>query len=386
MALLPKADQRAVLHLDLDAFFVSVERLKNSRLQGKPVIIGGGGSRGVVASCSYEARTYGVSSAMPMKMARQLCPNAIYIRGDMENYSHYSGMVTEIISGRVPLLEKASIDEFYADMSGMDRFFGIYDYSRELKQTVIRETGLPISFGLSINKLVSKMATNEAKPAGNLLVEQGREKGFIAPLSVKKIPSIGKVTFQQLSAMGVKKIITLSNIPPNMLEREFGRRGIELWKKSNALDNSPVVPYSEAKSISTENTFQQDTIDLHFLKATLSKMSEQLGFKLRQQQKLSGCITVKIRYSDFNTYTQQKSIPLTSSDKLILAHVLELFDKLYQKRLLVRLIGVRLSHLVHGNQQISLLEDTAKEIRLYQALDYIKHKHGADKVLRAFSF
>lgn len=376
---------RSILHLDLDAFFVSVERLKNSQLQGKPIIIGGSGSRGVVASCSYEARAFGVSSAMPMKMARQLCPHAIYIRGDMESYSSYSGIVTDIVSERVPLLEKASIDEFYADMSGMDRFFGIYTYAQELRQTILKESGLPISFGLSVNKLVSKMATNEAKPAGQQQVPAGIEKSFIAPLSIKKIPSIGKVTFQHLSAMGVKKIQTLSQVPVRMLEREFGKRGIELWQKANAVDNSPVVPYSEAKSISAERTFQQDTIDTYFLKTVLSKMSEELGFKLRQQNKLSGCITVKIRYSDFNTYTQQKSIPLTSSDKVIMACVQELFNKLYQKRLLVRLVGVRLSQLVHGNQQISLLEDTAKEIRLYQALDHLKNKHGIDKVIRGLS-
>ena len=385
MPILPH-HSRSVLHLDLDTFFVSVERLKNSQLLGRPIIIGGTGSRGVVASCSYEARTYGVTSAMPMKMARQLCPNAIYIRGDMESYSKYSGIVTEIISEKVPMLEKASIDEFYADMSGMDRFFGIYKYAQELKQIILKESGLPISFGLSVNKLVSKMATNEGKPAGNIWVDSGTERGFIAPLSVRKIPSIGKVTFQQLSAMGVKKIRTLSGIPVGLLEREFGKRGRELWNKANAIDTAPVVPYSEAKSISAERTFQEDTIDTYFLKAALSKMSEGLGFKLRQQNKLTGCITVKVRYSDFNTYTQQMSIPLTSNDKVILAHVLGLFDKLYQKRLLIRLVGVRLSHLVHGNQQISLLEDTAKEIRLYQALDYIKNKHGIDKVLRAFSF
>lgn len=378
-------ENRSILHLDLDAFFVSVERLKNSSLQGVPIIIGGSSSRGVVASCSYEARRFGISSAMPMKMARQLCPHGVYIKGDMESYSKYSAIVTEIISEKVPLLEKASIDEFYADMSGMDRFFGIYQYSGELKETIEKETGLPISFALSVNKLVSKIATNEVKPAGNTLVESGSERGYIAPLSIRKIPSIGKLTFQQLSAMGVKRIRTLSAVPVNMLEREFGKRGRELWNKANAIDPSPVVPYSEAKSISAERTFQQDTIDIYFLKTNLSRMSEGLGFKLRQQQKLCSCITVKIRYSDFNTYTQQKSIPLTANDKIIFDHVLELFGKLYQKRLLVRLIGVRLSQLVHGHHQISLLDDTAREIRLYQALDYLKNKHGIDKVLRAFS-
>ncbi|WP_017732176.1 DNA polymerase IV [Nafulsella turpanensis] len=381
----PTTSSRSILHLDLDAFFVSVERLKNSLLEGKPVIIGGTGSRGVVASCSYEARAHGISSAMPMQLARQLCPHAIYIRGDMESYSGYSRLVTDIISEKVPLLEKASIDEFYADMSGMDRFFGIYQYAQELKQTVLKEAGLPVSFGLSTSKLISKMATNEGKPGGKIQVRSGIEKEFIAPLSIKKIPSIGKVTFQQLSAMGVKKIHTLSKVPVRLLEREFGSRGRELWNKAQAIDTTPVVPYSEAKSISTERTFQQDTIDLHFLRAALSKMSEELGFRLRQHNKLTGCITVKVRYSDFNTYTRQKSIALNASDKLIQAHALELFEKLYQKRVLVRLIGLRLSQLVHGHQQISLLEDTPKEIRLYQALDYIKNKHGIDKVLRAFS-
>jgi DNA polymerase-4 len=253
---------RAILHLDLDAFFASVECLQNSALEGKPVIIGGTSGRGVVSSCSYEARRFGVRSAMPMKVALQRCPDAIVLRGDIETYSKYSSMVTEIIDEEAPLFEKASIDEFYLDMSGMDQYVGCWKWSKELRQKIIRETGLPISVGLAVNKLVSKVGTNEAKPNGMQLVEAGVEKQFIAPLSIRKLPSVGRATYQKLSFMGVRKIRTLSEIPPKLLQREFGKHGLSLWKKANAIDHSPVVSYHERKSISTERTFQIDTIDI----------------------------------------------------------------------------------------------------------------------------
>ena len=377
--------ERTIMHMDLDAFFVSVECLKNSQLTGKPVIIGGSSDRGVVASCSYEARKFGVSSAMPIKMAKMLCPQGIYMKGDMESYSHYSNIVTEIIGEHVPVYEKSSIDEFYTDLSGMDRFFGCYQYALEIKKYIVKETGLPLSLALSINKLVSKIATNEVKPSGKIQIKAGIEKDYIAPLSVKKLPGIGAKTFQHLSAMGVKKVKTLSQIPIPFLEKEFGKQGIVLWKKANAIDKTPVIPYSEAKFISTEQTFQRDTTDLVFLKSQLFYMAEKLGFKLRSQNKLTGCITVKVRYSDFNTYTQQKKIPLTATDQNIINIVIELFEKLYQKRLLVRLLGIQLSHLVNGNYQISLFEDTATMVRLYQAIDKIKSKYGNDSIMRAIS-
>ncbi len=376
---------RTIMHMDLDAFFVSVECLKNSELLGKPVIIGGTSDRGVVASCSYEARKFGLRSAMPIKMARALCPKGIYLRGDMESYSYYSNLVGEIIQENVPVFEKASIDEFYTDLSGMDRFYGCYSYARELKQKVNKETGLPLSLALSVNKLVSKIATNEVKPSGNIEIKAGIEKEYIAPLSIKKIPSIGTKTFQQLSAMGVKKVKTLSQIPIPFLEKTFGKQGKVLWEKANAIDLTPVVPYSETKSISSEQTFPQDTTDVAFLRSTFFHLTEKLGFKLRSKNKLTGCITVKIRYSDFNTYTQQKRIPLSATDHTLIKTVLELFEKLHQKRLLVRLVGVQFSHLVPGNYQISLFEDTGKMIRLYQSIDKIKRKYGNDSIMRAIS-
>jgi len=376
-------DYRNIVHIDLDSFFVSVECLQNSKLQGKPVIIGGSSDRGVVASCSYEARKYGIHSAMPTRLALRLCPEAIIVRGDYERYSQYSNMVTEIIGEHVPVYEKSSIDEFYIDLSGMDRFFGCYKIASELRRKVTQETGLPISFGLSRNKTVSKVATNEAKPNGQMRIDYGTEKSFLAPLSIKKIPMVGDKTYELLRLMGVERIATLQQMPAKLMETVLGKHGIMIWEKANGIDTSPVIPYSERKSISRENTFNQDTIDVHLLQATLISMTEELAFKLRSEGKLTSCLTVKIRYSDFDTHTQQIAIPYTSADHILIPLVKRLFQKLYTRRMLIRLIGVRLSHLVPGNYQINLFEDSEEQIRLYQAMDRINERYGAKTVGRA---
>lgn len=376
--------EKTILHLDLDTFFVSVERLLDNRLMGKPVLIGGVSDRGVVASCSYEARTYGVHSAMPMKRAKELCPDAIQIRGNSANYSKFSEMVTEIIKETVPVYEKTSIDEFYADLTGMDRFFSSYNMASELRQKIIKETHLPISFGLSRNKTVSKIATGEAKPNNQLRIDNGKEKPFMAPLSVSKIPMVGEKTQQTLFGLGVKKIQTIQEMPVELMEKVLGKNGVSIWKKANGLDTSQVVPYNERKSISTERTFDKDTIDVHKLKGILLAMAENLAFQLRRGLKLTACVTVKVRYSDFNTYTLQSRIPYTSADHVLIPKVLELFNKLYNKRLLVRLIGVRFSHLVEGGLQINLFEDNEEMINLYHAMDKIRDKHGDRSVLRAY--
>ena len=376
---------RAVLHLDLDAFFVSVALLQNSALKGKPVLIGGRSRRGVVASCSYEARRFGVHSAMPMRMALNLCPDAIVLKGDMESYSYYSKLITDIIEEEAPLFEKSSIDEFYLDLTGMDQHIGCYKWSLELRNKIMRESGLPISFGLSINKLISKMGAGEAKPNGTKQVLPGGEKPFIHPLSIAKIPSIGKETYKKLSFMGVRTIHTLSGIPMRLLQREFGKHGKSIWEKANAIDNSAVVPYTDKKSISTERTFQVDTINVKNLASILTGMVEKLGFELRNMQRLTACISVKIRYSDFNTYSKQKRIPYTANDKTLLRYAKELFDQLYERRQLVRLVGVRLSNIVPGNYQISLFDDTTEEMNLLQTMDNIKTRFGAHAVGRASS-
>lgn len=374
---------RAVLHLDLDAFFVSVECLKNDSLKGKPLIIGGGSDRGVVSSCSYEARRFGVHSAMPVKMALRLCPDAIVLRGDMDSYSHHSHVVTDIIAAQAPTFEKASIDEFYLDLTGMDRYFGCFRWSQELRQRIMRESGLPISFGLSVNKLVSKVGTREVKPNGMIAVDAGKERGFLAPLSTGKLPGIGKETYKKLSFMGVRTVKVLSEIPMPLLERQFGKHGRDLWRKANAMDDSPVEPYEEQKSMSTERTFAQDTLDVAGVRDKLRSMADQLAFELRQSGRLTSCVTVKIRYADFNTYTMQRRVPYTAIDNMLRATAVELFDRLYQRRQLIRLIGVKFSGLVRGSYQINLFEDTQEELRLLQAMDHIRKRFGTKAVMRA---
>jgi DNA polymerase-4 len=375
--------ERQIVHIDLDSFFVSVERLNNPALYGKPVLVGGASDRGVVAACSYEARAFGIHSAMPMKQARQLCPDAILVRGDSSQYSYYSNMVTEIIAGDVPLYEKSSIDEFYIDLTGMDKFFGCYKLATELRQKITRETNLPISFALSGNKTVSKVGTGEAKPNGQKEIPLGTEKTFLAPLSVKKIPMVGDKTYQVLRDMGIMYINTLQQMPMVLLQQVLGENGGVIWKKANGIDNSLVVPYTERKSISTEQTFDKDTIDVKALKGLLIGMTEKLAFQLRSEQKLTACVTVKIRYSDFNTYTMQARIPYSSLDHILIEKVNDLFEKLYQKRMLIRLIGVRFSHLVQGGHQYNLFEQTLQQIQLYQAMDKIRKRYGKDAVNRA---
>jgi len=376
---------RNIVHFDLDTFFVSVERLIRPELKGKPVIIGGTSDRGVVASCSYEARQFGVHAAMPMKMAQILCRDAIRIRGDMELYSKYSNMVTDIIAEKAPVYEKASIDEHYIDITGLDRFFGLQKWTRELRQSIIKNTGLPISFGLSVNKTVSKIATGEAKPNGELLIPGDAVKPFLSPLSIRKIPGIGEKTYPLLRSMGVFTIETLSRMPVELMERAMGKNGILLWEKANGIDFAPVRPYSESKSVSTETTFDQDTIDQVRMKEILVKMVEKIAFELRDQQKLTACVTVKIRYSDFDTHTLQKRIPYTAFDHQLVPVVKDLFNRLYQRRMLIRLIGVRFSNLVSGNPQLNMFEDGSGMINLYQALDKVRRKYGQKAVVRGVS-
>ena len=374
---------KTIIHMDLDAFFVSVECLLNSKLKGVPLIVGGSSNRGVVASCSYEARKFGVHSAMPINMALQLCPDAKIISGDMDAYSKYSHMITEIIKEESPLFEKASIDEFYIDASGMDRFFGSVKWSKELRQKIIKETGLPISMGVSVNKMMSKVLAGEYKPNAEKHLSQNEVRGFLDPLSIKKIPMVGKKTAQFLSEMGVGQIKILRQMPVKMLEQAFGKNGKVLWHKANGIDPSPVVPYIERKSISTECTFGQDTTDIGKMKVILMAMVEKLTFKLRESQKLTSCVAVKIRYSNFDTETKQARLAYTASDQILVKQVLALFKQLYQRRMLIRLVGIRFSGLVHGNYQINLFDDTEETIKLYQALDKIRGKYGQTSIIRA---
>lgn len=377
--------KRAIVHMDMDTFFVSCERLQNKELKGIPLIIGGG-DRGVVASCSYEARKFGVRSAMPIRMALRLCPDAKIVKGDYELYSNLSHLVTEVIQERVPVVEKASIDEFYLDLSGMDKFFGCYQWTKEISAAVTKETGLPISFALSTNKTVSKIGTGEAKPEGKKQIIESEIKPFLNPLSVKKIPMVGDKTFQLLSRIGIRTIQTLSEVPVLVLQQMIGVNGKELWKKANGIDESLVVPYSERKSISTERTFSTDTMDLPELKRLISGMAEKLAYQLRQEKWLTSTIVIKIRYANFDTETKQHKVAYTSADHTLSRIALELFNKVYTRRMRLRLVGLRFTDLVHGNHQMNLFEDTEEQMNLYQTMDYIKNRFGADAVGRASGF
>lgn len=368
--------QRSIVHMDLDSFFVAVECLKDSRLLGKPVIVGGTGDRGVVSACSYEARRFGVHSAMPGRMARLLCPDAVFIRGDYESYSQYSDMVTDLVQLRAPLLEKASVDEFYVDMSGMDRFMGCYKWALDVKKRVQNEIGLNISVALSTSKTVSKVAVGESKPNGQIYIPIGTERRFLEPLRIERLPMIGDKTTHLLRTMGVQTVGTLAQIPQRTLEKVFGKNGSWMWEKANGIDMSTIVPYSAQKSMSKESTYEKDTSDVAFLRQEIIRMVSELSYDLRNMKHTTGCITVKIRYADFDTQTKQASVPYTASDQVLRKYALDLFQKLYNRRIMIRLIGIRLSKLVSGGMQLNLFDNSALTAPLYMAMDRIRLKHG----------
>ncbi len=374
--------KRHIAHFDLDSFFVSVEILNDPSLKGKPVLVGGY-ERGVVAACSYEARKYGIHSAMPMKKAMQLCPHAIVTNSSRADYSKYSRWVTEIIASKVPLFEKASIDEFYIDLTGMDKFFGVSKYARELRQQIMKETGLPISCGLSSAKFIAKMATNEAKPNGFLEIPHGKEKEFLWPLGIEKINGVGKQTEIHLKNLGLYKIEDIAKTPLEILEKYVGKWGESLWKKAHGIGSVDIDTDWEQKSMSHENTFDKDYTDIDFLHKELVRLTEKTAYSLRSDEKLTGCITVKIRYSDFETTSRQETIDYTALDDLLIAKVKDLFNKSYQKGRPVRLLGVRFSQFIPFTIQMSLFDNRTEKLNLYKAVDDIKNQFGSKAVIKA---
>jgi DNA polymerase-4 len=376
--------ERSIIHMDLDSFYVSVERILDSSLLGKPVIIGGSSDRGVVASCSYEARAFGVRSAMPSVRARQLCPQAIFVKGDMGMYSAYSRQVTEIIHAESPEYEKASIDEHYIDITGIDKYVkNSLLWTKELRDKIVRETGLPISFGLSSNKTVSKIATGQFKPNGEGYVPYGTEKAFLAPLSIQKIPGLGKKTYEILSGKGIEKIETLQKMSIQALQNILGDHGASIWRKANGISHSPIEQHWEQTSMSTETTFEKDSTDKLMMERVLIGMVNELGYDLRQMGKITGCVTLKLKNSKFESHTFQASIPYTASDHTILEKIKELFAKHYKGDVLIRLIGVKFSNLIEGSQQTNLFEDTEEKSNLYSALDKIRSRFGSDLIMPA---
>ncbi len=374
--------QRIIAHFDLDSFFVSVEVLNDPSLKGKPVFVGGS-ERGVVASCSYEARKLGIHSGMPSKKALLICPQAIAVKGNYSEYSKYSRWVTQIIASKAPLYEKASIDEFYIDLTGMDQFFNPLQWTIDLRSQIMEETKLPISFGMGSNKMIAKIATGQAKPNGYLQVAFGKEQEFLSPLLINKIPGVGDYTNEVLQSIGIFTIGDVKLFEPAQLEERLGKWGLELWQKSFGIHTGEVCQYHEAKSISTENTFEENKTDMNFLMGEIVRMSEKIAFELRQEGKLAGCVAVKIRYHDFETVSRQTTIPFTCAEDEIIPIVKDLFHKLYKRGIPIRLLGVRLSELTMVSLQTNLFDNTAKKSDLYKAIDDVKKRFGKVKIRRA---
>ncbi|TXH22974.1 MAG: DNA polymerase IV [Chitinophagaceae bacterium] len=372
-----------IVHFDLDSFFVSVEILLNSDLRGKPVIVGGSAQRGVVSTCSYEARKFGVQSAMPMAKAMQLCPQAIVLKGSFEAYSKYSRMVTDIIADKVPIFQKASIDEFYCDLSGMDKFFGASKYAQALRKTIMDETGLPISGGMGSAKFIAKLATNEAKPNGFLQVLHGREKEFLWPLGIEKILGVGKQTEMKLRKLGLHSFKDIAHANPDFLEQNLGKWGAELWKKSQGIGSAVIDTEWEQKSMSRETTFHENISDEKVLLKTLVALTERVAYDIRQDGKIAGCIAIKIRFANFETITRQETIAYTALDDVLIGKIKNLFGKFYQKGTSIRLLGVKLSQLIESGMQTSLFDEEPEKLNLYKAVDAIKNKYGKSMVTKA---
>ena len=375
--------QRYIAHFDLDSFFVSVEMLLDPSLLGKAVVVGGSKDRGVVTTCSYEARKFGVRSAMPMRRAMELCPHAIIVKSSYGQYAKYSAWVTNIIAANAPLYEKASIDEFYIDLTGMDTFFNPLEWTIKLRQTIMDETGLPISFGLATNKLVAKIATDEAKPNGYLFVTPGKEKEFLAPLPVEKLGGVGKKSHQTLLGLGIYTIGDILKYDGMLLEKALGKWGTQLIRQANGLSDSVVSPHRESKSISAENTFEENTSDLDILLAQLVGQAERVAYELRQEKKYATCVAIKFRNANFETSTRQITIPATIADSDIIKAATDLFTKLYVPGTMVRLLGVRLAGLTDTGAQTNLFDNKTEQHALYDAIDAVKNKFGKSVLRKA---
>lgn len=372
-----------IAHFDLDAFFVSVERILDPSLVGKPLIIGGSKERGVVSTCSYEARKFGVQSAMPMSRAHALCPDGIFLKGSRGQYSKFSNWVTSIISAKAPLFEKASIDEFYIDLTGMDRFFEPLRWTIDLRTEIMETTQLPISFGLASNRMVAKIATNVAKPNGYIQVLPGKEKEFLAPLGVGSIPGVGEQMLKRMHELGILTIGALAVYPLHLLELNFGAYGKILHTKANGISSADIHSSYDAKSVSTEQTFFENQYEIDVLESTLLRMSEKLGYELRRDEKSTKCIAVKLRYPDFETHTKQISIPPTFFDDEIFQTAKSLFHQLYDTRQPLRLLGIRCSELISGEVQTNMFENKVQKQQLYNAIDDVKIRYGKDALGKA---
>jgi DNA polymerase-4 len=369
------------MHIDLDAFFVSVEQASNPELRGKPVVVGGKpGSRGVVATASYEARAFGLHSAMPLATAVRLCPQAIFIEGDYSHYAEVSKKFMAILVDFSPFLEPMGLDEAYMDVTGFESLHGsIRQMALKIKQRVKSELGVIASIGIASCKVVAKVASDESKPDGLIEVPPGGEASFLAPMAIRKLPGVGKKTEQVLNGLGIRTIGQLAKMPSTTLKSRFGVFGDMLYRHANGIDGSPVIPPEEAKSISRETTFEGDTHDVVFLSATMRYLSEKVGSDLRGLGKQAKCVSIKVRYADFTTISRQRTLSqLTDLDDTIFQTGNELLQKaITTERQAVRLIGIGVSSFSEPGRQLTLMNSTEQRLeKLNRAVDRIRDKYG----------
>ena len=386
----PLEDQAAdavasILHVDMDAFFVSVELLERPELRGKPVVVGGQkDQRGVVSAASYEARKYGIHSAMPLRTAGRLCPHAIFLDGHHEKYGEWSDRVANILTKFSPVVEMVSIDEAYLDFSGTERLHGPpFAAADRLLRAITRETALPCSGGLASTRLTAKVASDQAKPRGLVWVPPSCEARFLAPLPVRKIPGIGEVTERALRALGIETVEQLAAVPQEKLEKIFGQWGHALYRKARGGDSYEFVIDAEPKSISHNLTFGEDTDNVNAMATILSHLSQKACKRLREAGLTASTLTLTIRYAGFETHTRAKTLAEpTQLDGDIYAVFQELFRKHRDVKRKVRLLGVTLSNFTHGNAQLDLLEKERREklAKLTKAADRLRDRFGFGKV------
>ncbi len=371
---------RTIFHLDLDSFFVSVERILDPELNGKPVIVGADpqSGRGVVAACSYEAREYGLHSAMPIKQAYKLCPHGIYLHGHHKEYVRFSKAVEHLLEQYAPQIEQASIDEFYMDFTGTTRIYGsMFAFAKKIQAEIERKLLLPCSIGIGSNKTVAKICSEYAKPKGITYVMPGMEKDFLAPLPVEVIPGVGKVMLKALRERGIYTVGDVAKMPEDYFGAAFGKYGIALWRKANGEGTEYLSPPQKRKSISKERTYGKDETSKGKIEETLFKLTGEVCQLLRDKNWQASTIGIKLRYSDFVTLTREKTVKPTDDDKIIFETAVELFRKAFTRRVSIRLIGIRLTNFSEFSEQQILFEDknTLRQ-KMFGAITKIRNKFG----------
>jgi len=375
---------RTIFHLDMDTFFVSVERILNPKLKGKPVVVGGDPKygKGVVAACSYEARKFGLHSAMPIRKAYSLCPQAIYIHGHYDEYVRYSHLVKNILRKYAPVLEPAGIDEFYIDFTGCEHIYGSMQLlASEIQKEINDKLSLPCSIGIASNKTTAKIASDFNKPNGITCVTQGQEKIFLADLPVQVIPGVGKVTLSGLNQKGIYFIRDITDLPKDYFSAAFGKYGADLWEKANGKGAEYLSVEREQKSISHETTFLNDLLSIKIIEEILFDLSAKLSQSLKENNWIASTISFKLRYSDFNTITRAKTIPHTDDPAIIFNTIKELFHKNFTRRVAIRLVGIRLTNFLSKSEQLFLFDDNfTKRQRILDAVNRVRAKYGFSSI------